>query len=89
MHPSDKPISLYYSANPNGPWEPISAWRQDTGSFAWGVGPGVPGQIFVRVMARDAAGNISKIDSNQPLLVDLTRPTARIVDVEVSPNSPR
>lgn len=89
LHPSDKPIALYYSANPTGPWEPISTWRQDTGSFAWGVGPGVPGQIFVRVMARDAAGNITKVDSNQPLLVDLTRPTARIVDVEVSPNSPR
>ncbi|HET6425955.1 MAG TPA: hypothetical protein VFG20_19855, partial [Planctomycetaceae bacterium] len=88
-HPSDKAISLYYSANPNGPWEPISTWRQDTGSFAWGVGPGVPGQVFVRVMARDAAGNISKVDSTQPLLVDLTRPTARIVDVETSPVGPR
>ncbi len=82
-HPSDKPIALYYSANPNGPWEPISTWRQDTGSFAWGVGPGMPGQIYIRVMARDAAGNVSKVDSTQPLLVDLTRPTARIVDVEV------
>ncbi len=83
VHPADKPIALYYSANPNGPWEPISTWRQDTGSFAWGVGPGVPAQIFIRVMARDAAGNVAKVDTTQPLLVDLTRPTARIVDVEV------
>lgn len=82
-HPSDKPISLYYSANANGPWEPISTWRQDTGSFSWGVGPGVPGQIYIRVMARDSAGNVAKVDSTQPLLVDLTRPSARIIDVEV------
>lgn len=83
IHPSDKPISLYYSANPNGPWEPISTWRQDTGSFSWGVGPGVPAQIYIRVMSRDSAGNVAKVDSTQPLLVDLTRPSARIIDVEV------
>lgn len=88
-HLSDKPISLYYASNPNGPWELISNWRQDTGTFAWGVGPGLPGQLFVRVMSRDAAGNISKVDTTQPVLVDLTRPTARIVDVEMSPTSPR
>ncbi len=84
-HPAEKPISLYYSANMNGPWEPICTWRQDTGSFAWGVGPEVPGKMYIRVMSRDAAGNVSKVDSTQPLMVDMTRPTARIVDVEITP----
>jgi hypothetical protein len=84
-HPAEKPISLYYAPTLEGPWELISGWRADTGSFTWTVGPGAPTQFYVRVMARDAAGNISQVDTPQPLLVDLTRPTARIVDVEVKP----
>ena len=82
--PAEKPVALYYAANLNGPWEPISSWKEDTnGSFEWTVGPGVPPQFYVRVAARDAAGNTSKADTSTPIVVDLMRPTARIVDVEV------
>lgn len=89
-HPSDKPISLYYAPTPAGPWEPISGWRQDTGSYLWTVGPGAQSQFYIRIMARDAAGNVSKAETQTPVVVDLSRPTARIVDVEVHPsNSPR
>lgn len=86
--PSDKPISLYYAATPQGPWEPISGWRADTGSFVWTAGPGVPSQFYLRVVARDAAGNVATAETPQPILVDLSRPSARIVDVEV-PSVPR
>ncbi len=81
-NPSDKPISLSYAANPNGPWEPICGWQQDTGSYAWQVGAGVPSRLYVRLVVRDAAGNHSFVDTPQPVLVDLSKPTARIVDVE-------
>ena len=81
-NPSDKPVSLAYSANPNGPWERICDWQQDTGSYVWNVGQGVPSRLYVRLVARDAAGNHSFVDTPQPLLVDLSKPTARIVDVE-------
>lgn len=81
-NPSDKPISLAYSATPNGPWEPICGWQPDTGSYIWSVGQGVPSRLYVRLVARDAAGNHSFVDTPQPLLVDLSKPTASIVDVE-------
>lgn len=87
--PADKPVSLYYAPTPQGPWEPISGWRADTGSFAWSVGLGSPAQFWVRVVARDAAGNVSQAETTQPIMVDLARPTARIVDVEVLPATPR
>ncbi len=82
-HPSDKPVSLYYAANRNGPWEPIIGWKEDNGSYEWTVGPGVPAQLFLRVVARDLAGNVSKAESPTPIVVDLSRPSARIVDVEM------
>lgn len=82
-HPSDRPISLYYAATQTGPWEPISGWREDSdGSFEWTAGPGVPSQFYVRVMARDSAGNVGKAETRTPIVVDLQRPSARIVDID-------
>jgi hypothetical protein len=79
---AERPVSLLYSANPNGPWEPISGWTSNTGKFVWSVNPSVPTRLYVRLMARDAAGNMQQVDTPQPVLVDLAKPTARIVDVE-------
>lgn len=81
-HPSDKPISIYFSSHPQGPWEPISAWRADTGQMEWTMSANNPSQIYLRLLGRDAAGNIATVDSRQPIVVDLTRPSARIVDIE-------
>ncbi len=83
LHPAEKSVSLYYATSLQGPWELISDWRPDTGSYTWVVGPGNPSQFYVRAMVRDAAGNVGQIDTVQPVLVDLTRPSARIVDVEI------
>ncbi len=83
-NPSDRPISLSYAGSPQGPWEPICAWQQDTGNYVWQVNQGVPTRLYIRVIARDAAGNTSFVDTPQPLLVDLAKPTARIVDVDAS-----
>ena len=81
-HPAGKPVAVYYSATRNGPWEAISGWTDDHGGLEWPVAPGSPPQFYVRVVARDMAGNTAKAESPQPILVDLSRPTARIVDVE-------
>ena len=83
-HPSEKSVSLYYASSRTGPWEPISGWREDrNGEYEWTVGPGAPVQFYLRVMVRDAAGNIGKADTAQPIIVDLSRPTAQILDVEM------
>jgi hypothetical protein len=81
---ADRPIALSYAANPNGPWQQISDWLPNTGQYVWNVGQGIPPRLYVRVVARDAAGNLARVDTPQPVLVDLAKPTARIVDVESS-----
>ncbi len=73
-------ISRAYS--PTGPWEPISSWVENTGRYIWTVDQTIDRPIYVRLEARDLAGNIGKADSDQPLHIDLTRPSARILDVE-------
>jgi hypothetical protein len=84
---ADKPIALYYSVQPNGPWEPISGWTENTGSYNWTIGNDQQRRLYIRVEARDAAGNIATATSPQPLFFDLSKPTAKIVDVEAVPTS--
>lgn len=87
---AESPIALSYSSDPNGPWEPIAGWQPNTGSYVWNVGANVPPRLYVRLIARDGAGNLAKVDTPQPVLVDLAKPSARIVDVEsaVGPRTP-
>jgi hypothetical protein len=81
-NPAEKPIALYYSASRSGPWEPISGWLDNLGSYNWGVGAGVPARLYIRVVARDAAGNVSQAETERPVIIDLAKPSARIVDVK-------
>jgi len=88
-HLASKPVAVYYSPTRNGPWESLSGWMDDLGGFEWPVVPGSPPQFYVRVVVRDVAGNTAKAESPQPILVDLARPTARIVDVDAPQGAPR
>jgi hypothetical protein len=81
-YPSDMPVALSYTSDPNGVWEPISGWIADSGEYTWNAGPNAPTRLYFRVTARDAAGNLNRAQTTEPVIVDLSRPSARIVDVE-------
>jgi hypothetical protein len=84
---ADRPISLWYSANPNGPWQPIAAGIENSGSYVWPMPQGVGSRVYFRIEARDTAGNMQRLDTVEPLLIDLSKPTARIIDVEATADS--
>lgn len=82
-YPADQPVSLAFATDPNGIWEQITGWIPDTGSHVWTVNPTMTSnRVYLRITARDAAGNLSQSIMPDPLLIDLSRPSARIVDVE-------
>ncbi|WP_166821460.1 fibronectin type III domain-containing protein [Thalassoroseus pseudoceratinae] len=83
-HPADRPVALSYATDPNGIWEPISGWTENTGEYVWSLAPNTPTRVYLRVTARDSAGNLSKAESEQPLLIDLSRPSARLINVEAA-----
>ncbi|MFK7778467.1 MAG: hypothetical protein QM501_10220 [Gimesia sp.] len=85
---AEKSIAINYSTQPDGPWEPIVGWQEDLGRFTWAVGPGNPSRFYLQVVARDAADNISKVTTPAPIVLDLTKPSGRIVDVEVISQTP-
>lgn len=80
---ADRPISLFYSTNREmGDWEPITGWMSNSGRYQWAVSPQFRKSVYIRLDARDAAGNVVSVVSENPVVLDRSRPQARITDVE-------
>ncbi len=75
-------MRLYCSRTGRAPWVPISGPIENSGSFVWNADPGLAPKFFLRIEARDLAGNVQVVESPQPIVMDLARPTAKIIDVE-------
>jgi hypothetical protein len=90
----DDPITVEWADKPAGPWQPAAAGGDvvqagagaapvarrlpNTGQFAWRVPAGLPPRVYLRVTARDAAGNEHQVVTRDPVLVDLVKPRAKI-----------
>jgi hypothetical protein len=81
-NPASTPVRLEYAAAPNGPWTPVFDWQFDQSNYQWGVRPGTPTQLYFRLLARDAAGNVASAQTTQAVVVDLRRPVGRLLRVQ-------
>jgi len=73
-----RPVSLFYSDQPRGPWTPIAAGLENTGRFVWRLDNHAPEQVFLRLEVRDEAGNVGADETRTPVLIDRQRPQGRI-----------
>jgi hypothetical protein len=78
---AERPVTLYYSAQPAGPWSIIAAGLPNTGEYAWRAERHLPEQLYVRLEVRDAAGNATTFQATEPVTVNRPRPQARIREV--------
>ena len=62
-----RPIALYFSSRPAGPWSAIATSLEDTGQYAWRVERYVPTRIYLRIEARDTAGNLAAFQTREPV----------------------
>jgi hypothetical protein len=81
-HPAERPVALSYAADRQGEWQSISDWQADTGRQVWTAGAEVPPSVYLRVTARDAAGNVGTAETPAPIVFDQSRPTVRIMNVQ-------
>jgi hypothetical protein len=81
------PITLEWSEQADGPWQPIvtgegnaNARRMaNSGQHAWKLPANFPThRVYLRVTARDNAGNLGDARTPHPILVDLNKPVAKI-----------
>lgn len=78
----EKPIAIFCSRTGQAPWIPISGQIENSGNFVWNADPILTPKIYLRIEARDLAGNVETVESRQPVVIDQSRPTAKIIDVE-------
>ena len=72
------PITLLYSDKPGGPWTTIAAGLQNNGQYSWRPGNQAPDRIYLRIEARDEAGNIGTCDATEPVPLERIRPEGKI-----------
>jgi hypothetical protein len=100
---SDDPITIEWSEKPTGPWQPVATGSDtvqtvagttstprhlaNTGQFSWRVPAGLSPRVYLKVSARDAAGNVREVITRDPILVDLIKPRAKISGI-VAPSTP-
>ena len=53
----------------------------NTGKYPWRVPAGLPAKVYLKVSARDAAGNVTEAVTLQPILIDLMKPRAKITGI--------
>lgn len=78
-----KPITLTFSYSPSGPWFPIGAYLENTGSFTWKAGTRAPKQLYVRMTVRDLAGNTAVADSSKIMVADRAVPQVQVRQARV------
>ncbi|MBI2825697.1 MAG: hypothetical protein HYX69_13515 [Planctomycetia bacterium] len=85
---AERPISLFLSPYPDGPWSTMAAELENTGQYTWRLDNRAPGRVYLRLEARDEAGNIQVVDSVEPVPLDPVRPKGRIRAVRPVSNTP-
>lgn len=83
------PITLEWAEHKNGPWHAIGGPElPNLGRHSWELQPGVPHRVYLRLIARDLAGNLSEAVTREPILIDLHKPEGRLKGLALSPRQP-
>jgi hypothetical protein len=76
------PVVIEWAESQEGPWKPVanSAFAT-TGTYSWKMPPQMPVRVFLRIRARDLAGNMGEARTLKPQLVDVARPEGRLTGI--------
>jgi hypothetical protein len=76
-----EPISLYYRAKVDGPWQVIAKNVKNDGLYRWSFPRDAGGQFFFKVEVADKAGNVAQEISRQAIVIDMSEPRITVVGV--------
>lgn len=77
-----RPIALFYSSHTAGPWSAIATNLENTGEYAWRVERYVPARFYLRIEARDTAGNMAAFQTREPVEFSTAHLTGRLRSAE-------
>lgn len=79
------PIALEWSETGAVHWNPIVSNHPNNSRYSWELPANIPSNVFLRLTARDSAGNVSYAVTPDPVLVDLSEPEGRLIGIIASP----
>lgn len=74
----ERPIGLFFSASPDGPWQSIAQGLPNAGQYFWKVDPRAPSSVYLKIDVTDAAGNVGSDRTLQPIDLRGLVPSGRI-----------
>ncbi len=77
-----RPITLLFSDQPQGPWNTIASGLPNTGQHYWRVDARVPEKFYLKIEARDEAGNLGQARLSEPIRSAGLSPRGRIRNIE-------
>lgn len=79
---ADKPITLEWAEQKDGPWKRIGEEPlPNSGQYSWHLPEGLPPRVYLRLTMSDRAGNESRAQTDNPVLIDLSVPQTTIIGV--------
>ena len=66
-HFGERPLRLLWSTTAQGPWDEAATEIPNEGEFSWQPAAHVPETVYVRLEARDLAGNLRIAESSRPV----------------------
>jgi hypothetical protein len=82
-----EPVSLYYRTRPDTAWQPFARNLKNDGNYRWSFPRDAGSHFYFKVEVTDLAGNVARVESPTPMILDMTEPRASVVSV--SSSSPR
>jgi hypothetical protein len=82
------PITLQWAERPDGVWQTIATDLGNTGRYIWQPSANMPYRVYLRVLARDTAGNVAVDESPEPVLIDLLEPEGQLLGITGAPRRP-
>lgn len=76
-----EPVNLFYRTRNDGAWQAIARNVKNEGVHRWVFPRDIGPQFFLKVEVADLAGNVTRVETPTPILLDMTEPEATLLDV--------
>jgi hypothetical protein len=76
-----EPVHIFYRTRADAAWQTMARNVKNDGVYRWAFPHDVAGQIFCKIEVADLAGNVTKVESPSPIMLDQTEPEATLIDI--------
>jgi hypothetical protein len=78
---ASEPVTLYYRAGRDGPWQVIARNVKNDGLYKWAFPRDQGSHFFVKIEVSDQAGNVARAETANAVALDMTVPQAQVVGI--------